>query len=69
MELSTEEIWETWNPARLNLTPGPFAGLWELWVPSKPMPSLLLREVVEGNYSVMGYIDEDTVFVNLEEEL
>jgi hypothetical protein len=68
LKLSHSEIWETWNPSRLQLTPGPFTGLCELWMPSRPMSRLLLREEA-GGYLTMGYVDEDTVFVDLEKEL
>lgn len=68
LKLSHAEIWEVWNPERLQLTSGPFEGLCELWMPSRPMSRLLLREEA-GGYLTMGYVDEDTVFVDLEKEL
>jgi len=53
---------------KLQVTPGPYPGLWETWFLSDPLFRVLYKSVPDG-YLIRGFVDEKTVFVNLDEEL
>lgn len=53
---------------KLQITPGPYPGLWETWFLSDPLFRVLYKAVPDG-YLIRGFVNEKTVFVNLEEEL
>lgn len=53
---------------KLQVTSGPYPGLWETWFLSDPLFRVLYKAVPDG-YLIRGFVDEKTVFVNLDEEL